>query len=90
MVCVLSTEGDHKPEIPLSEVVGRLIVPPAQIGAIGLNVGVIAAAELLMVTKIVSVQLMEELTMQEYVPAHKLVALDVFCPMGVKEELYQA
>ncbi len=41
VVAVLLTAGDHEPEIPLVEVVGRLIVPPAQIGEIGSNVGVI-------------------------------------------------
>jgi hypothetical protein len=47
------------------DVVGRFIVPPAQIGAIGLNVGVMVEVVLLIVTKSVSEQLMEELTTHE-------------------------
>ena len=42
MVVVLSNAGDHVPEIPLFDVVGNAFnVPPEQIGATGVNVGVI-------------------------------------------------
>jgi hypothetical protein len=37
---VLFIAGDHVPVNPFIEVVGKVIVPPEQIGAIGLNVGV--------------------------------------------------
>ena len=41
MVAVLSSAGDHVPVIPLFEVVGKAFkVPPEQIGATALNVGV--------------------------------------------------
>ena len=40
MVAVLFIAGDHVPVIPFVEVVGRVNVPPTQIGAIGLKVGV--------------------------------------------------
>jgi len=42
VVAVLSSAGAHVPVIPLLEVVGRAVnVAPEQIGATGLNVGVI-------------------------------------------------
>jgi hypothetical protein len=40
-VVVLFIAGDHVPVIPFVEVVGSVIVPPEQIAAIGLNVGVV-------------------------------------------------
>jgi hypothetical protein len=40
VVAVLFTAGDHVPEIPFNEEVGSEIVPPLQIGAICVNVGV--------------------------------------------------
>ena len=41
VVAVLFTAGDHVPVIPLVEVVGSVNVPPEQMGAIGLKVGVV-------------------------------------------------
>lgn len=41
VVAVLFTAGDQVPLIPLFEVEGSVIVPPEQIAAIGLNVGVV-------------------------------------------------
>ena len=42
MVVVLSKAGDHEPVIPLVDVVGNADkVPPEQIGATAVNVGVI-------------------------------------------------
>ena len=38
---VLSITGNHVPVIPFVEVVERVIVPPEQIGAIGLKAGVV-------------------------------------------------
>jgi hypothetical protein len=38
---VLSTAGNHVPVIPFVEEDGKVNVPPKQIGAIGLNVGVV-------------------------------------------------
>ena len=40
MVAVLFIAGDHVPVIPFVEEVGKVNVPPTQMGAIGLNVGV--------------------------------------------------
>jgi hypothetical protein len=40
-VAVLLTGGFQLPEILLVEVVAKFIVPPAQIGATGLNVGTV-------------------------------------------------
>ena len=40
MVAVLFTAGDQVPVIPFVDVVGKLNVPPTQMGATGLNVGV--------------------------------------------------
>ena len=39
VVAELFTAGDQLPLIPLFDVVGRLIVPPEQIGASWVNVG---------------------------------------------------
>jgi hypothetical protein len=41
VVAVLFIAGDHVPVIPLVEVVGSVNVPPTQIAAIGVNVGVV-------------------------------------------------
>ena len=41
VVAVLLTGGFQLPAIPLVEVVAKFIVPPAQIGATGLNVGTV-------------------------------------------------
>jgi hypothetical protein len=41
VVAVLFTAGDHVPVILLFEVVGSVIVPPEQIGAIAVNVGTV-------------------------------------------------
>jgi hypothetical protein len=41
VVAVLLTAGDHVPVIPLVELVRRVIVPPLQIGATCVNVGVV-------------------------------------------------
>ena len=38
---VLSIAGDHVPVIPFVEEDGKVNVPPEQMGAIGLNVGVV-------------------------------------------------
>jgi hypothetical protein len=40
VVAVLLTAGDQVPVNAFVEVVGRVIVPPEQMGAMGLNVGV--------------------------------------------------
>ena len=40
VVAALFTAGDHVPVIPFVEFVGNVNVPPEQMGAIGLNVGV--------------------------------------------------
>ncbi len=40
VVAVLFTAGDHVPVNPFMEVEGKVIVPPEQIDAIGLKVGV--------------------------------------------------
>ncbi len=40
VVAVLFITGNHVPVIPLVEEVGKVNVPPTQIGAIGLKVGV--------------------------------------------------
>ena len=40
VVAVLFIAGNHVPVIPFVEEVGKVNVPPTQIGAIGLNVGV--------------------------------------------------
>ena len=39
VIVVLSNAGDHVPVIPLFDVVGKLIVPPAQIAATCVKVG---------------------------------------------------
>jgi hypothetical protein len=41
VVAVLFIAGDHVPVIPFVEEVGKVNVPPTQMGAIGLNVGVV-------------------------------------------------
>jgi hypothetical protein len=41
VVAVLLIAGDHVPVIPLVELVRRVIVPPLQIGATCVNVGVV-------------------------------------------------
>ena len=41
VVVVLLIAGDQEPVIPFVDVVGSVKVPPAQIGAIGLKVGVV-------------------------------------------------
>ena len=41
MVAVLSIAGNHVPVIPFVEEDGKVNVPPKQMGAIGLNVGVV-------------------------------------------------
>ena len=41
MVAVLSILGNHVPVIPFVEEDGKVNVPPEQMGAIGLNVGVV-------------------------------------------------
>jgi len=41
VVAVLSIAGDHVPVIPFVEEDGKVNVPPEQMGAIGLNVGVV-------------------------------------------------
>ena len=41
VLVVLSIAGDHVPVIPFVEVVESVNVPPEQIAAIGLNVGVV-------------------------------------------------
>ena len=38
---MLFIAGDHVPVIPFVEEIGKVNVPPTQMGAIGLNVGVI-------------------------------------------------
>ncbi len=41
VVAVLFIAGDHVPVIPFVEEDGKVNVPPEQMGAIGLNVGVV-------------------------------------------------
>lgn len=41
VVAVLFTAGDHVPEIELLDVVGKVNTSPLQIGAMGVNVGVV-------------------------------------------------
>ena len=64
VVAVLFTAGDQEPVIPFVDVEGKLILPPTQIGEIGSNVGVMLLLVELIVTRIVSVQLIDEETTQ--------------------------
>ena len=57
--------GDQVPVMPLLDAVGKVKVPPEQIGEIWVNVGVIVAVEEFIVTKTVSVQLIDEVTIHE-------------------------
>ena len=43
VVAVLLIAGDHVPDIPLFELAGNVSGSPMQIGATGLNVGVVSA-----------------------------------------------
>ena len=40
---MLLIAGDHVPLIPFNELVGKLIVPPEQIGEIWVKVGIVGA-----------------------------------------------
>jgi hypothetical protein len=53
-VAVLSTAGDQFPVNPFVEFVGRVKVPPEQIGAMGLNVGVCGAPTLTVIVAVVA------------------------------------
>jgi hypothetical protein len=46
--------GDQLPENPFIELVGRVIVPPEQMGAIGLNVGIVGASTLTVMDAVVA------------------------------------
>jgi hypothetical protein len=54
VVAVLFTAGDHVPVIPFKEVVGSEIVPPLQIGAICVNVGVTGAPTVTVIVAVVA------------------------------------
>jgi hypothetical protein len=51
VVAVLFTAGDHVPVTPLLEVVGRVMVPPEQIGAMAVNVGTVEAFTVILVVE---------------------------------------
>jgi hypothetical protein len=51
---VLFTAGDQFPVNPFVELVGRVIVPPEQIGAITLNVGATGAPTLTVTVAVVA------------------------------------
>jgi hypothetical protein len=60
----LSIAGNQVPVIPFNEVVGKVIVPPIQIGDIELKLGRIVFVAELIVTTAVSKQFIDELTTQ--------------------------
>ena len=51
---MLFTAGDHVPLIAFNEEVGRVIVPPLQIGAIWVNVGVTGAPTVTVIVAVVA------------------------------------
>ncbi len=53
-VAVLFTAGDHDPVILFVDVVGSVIVPPLQIGAIWVNVGVTGAPTVTVIVAVVA------------------------------------
>ena len=54
VVVVLSTAGDQLPVTPFVDVPGSDIVPPEQMGAIGLNVGIVGASTLTVMDAVVA------------------------------------
>jgi hypothetical protein len=52
VVAVLFTAGDQVPVKPLFEVVGNVMVPPEQIGAIAVKVGVVNAFTVMVVVEL--------------------------------------
>ena len=78
MVAVLFIAGDQVPVIPLLDDVGKVNELPEQIGANWVKDGVIFPEVVFIVTKTVSVQLMAEVTIHEYVPEQRFVAVAEF------------
>ena len=54
VVAVLFTAGDQVPVKPLMEEVGRVIVPPEQIGEMALKVGATGAPTLTVIVAVVA------------------------------------
>jgi hypothetical protein len=54
VVAVLFTAGDHVPLIPFNEAVGSEIIPPLQIGATCVNVGVTGGPTLTVIVAVVA------------------------------------
>ena len=54
VVAVLFTAGDHVPVILLLEVVGSVIIPPEQIGAIAVKVGTVGVFTVTVIAAVVA------------------------------------